>query len=393
MKTIFTILLLTILNLGFSQNKLWTCINEKGEQLFEIKAMQVYEFHNGLARVYKNTLVNNKWVTGYGYINKSGQVVITCDLKKAYDFVGKYTWVKKKDQDYYTLINIKGEVIPTKPYKKVGYFFEDQTDICAVYEDRRMGFINMQGEEIIPCKYMGGTKFINGLVCVAEYDNAVEKYGFINKKGEIIIPLKHMQAGSSSFSGDKARMVVSGRTVLIDTTGKTVFKTSHGTLQSSKGNLLSVFKGKNRTDWGWVDLNDNVVIPQKYDHAVNFNEDGLAVVELDDLKGVIDTTGKIVIPLKYKTVYCDFTQDGFILGVLPSKEELSLMDSEKDYFNGNFEKMETTKFQYLQHADGATLIAFYFNGKLGYMNRNYEIIVPAKYTKAKQFSEGFAFVR
>jgi len=376
----------------WSKNKLWTCINEKGQTVFTIEAIRVYEFQNGLARVYKNTLVNNAWVTGYGFINKKGEVVIPCDLDKAYDFLGDYIWVKMANQDYFTLIDKKGTIIPTKQYKKVGKFYKSQNEICAVYENAKMGFIDQTGKEIVPCKYLGSSYFSNGLVCLTLYDGTEEKYGFMNKNGKFVIPMKYKQAGTSSFYNGRARVKVDGKTVLIDTTGKVVFKTLHGNIQGVYNNLVCTFKGKNRTGWGWVNFKDEVVIPQIYDHAVNFNDDGLAIVELNDLVGVIDTTGKVVIPLKYKTIYCDITKDGFIMCVLPSTTNESLMNAKKDYFNANFEPINTSKYQYVMHANHSVYMPFKQNDKWGFLNKSFEIIIPAQYKKVKKFTEGLAFV-
>lgn len=55
---------------------------------------------------------------------------------------------------------------------------------------------------------------------------------------------------------------------------------------------------------GFVDEIDEVVIPSEYDYdeVWDFSE-GLAVVELDDRWGFIDTTGTVVIPLQYDEVW------------------------------------------------------------------------------------------
>ncbi len=396
MKNLFIALTLIFMfnsHSSLAKNKVWNCINQQGQTVFTINAMHVYNFHNGLALVYKNTLVNNAWVTGYGYINQRGEVVIPCNLKKANDFIGDYTWVMLPNQDHYTLINKSGQIIPTKPYKKVGYFYDFQKDICAVYENEKMGFIDMTGKEIIPCKYLGLNYFENGLCSVSLYDSESSKYGYINKKGEVVIPINFKQAGPSNFEEGYARVKVNGKTVLIDTTGKVVFKTIHGNIQSVNGDLISVFSGRNRTNWGWVNFKDKIIIPQKYAHATSFNKDGLAVVELNGLKGVIDMTGKIVIPIKYKTVYCDVTDDGFIMGVYPTKENKSLMESKRDYYDKDYNLINISQYQYVQHANGSSLIPFQQHDQWGFLNKAYQIVIPAQFKKVKTFSEGLAFVR
>jgi hypothetical protein len=45
-------------------------------------------------------------------------------------------------------------------------------------------------------------------------------------------------------------------------------------------------------------------------------------VEREGLNGVIDTTGRIVMPLRYETVYADISKDGFFVGVYPSIREV-----------------------------------------------------------------------
>lgn len=390
---ILTILFCLALSSAYSKNKPWICINENGETVFTIEAMSVYPFSNGLARVYRNTLVNNKWITGYGFINKKGEIVIRCDLDKANDFVGEVTWVKQEGNDFYSLMNKKGEIIPTAQYEKVGYFFENQKDICAVFKNNKMGFVNTKGEEVIPCQYTGSKSFSEGLACVSPYDSKEGKYGFINKKGETVIPMKFKQSGTTSFKNGYARASVNGKTVLIDSTGSVAFTTQRGNIQSMMHGLIGLFKGPNRTNWGWVNWNDEIVIELQYDHASSFNVDGYAVVEKNGLKGVIDTTGKVVIPFQYETVYADISEDGFFLGVLPSETPVSMVNAKKDYYNSRFEKLELQDITYIYSAENENLMRFSnSNDKEGYLNKKFEVIIPASFKKTKEFSEGLAWV-
>lgn len=392
-KTLFVLFLLFNLTLS-AKNKTWTCINEKGQIVFTIEAIRVYEFHSGLAKVYKNTLVNNKWITGYGFINTKGEVVIDCKLKEAKDFNGPVTWVKYEGSDYYTLIDKQGNRIPAKNYKKVGYTYDSQKDVFAVYENDKMGFINAEGKEIIPCKYIGSECFTEGLASVCKYDSDVEVYGFINKKGEAVIPLKFRQAGTSSFHNGLARAKVAGKTVLINTKGETVFKTTKGNIQGHNHGLVLLITKPNRKGWGWVNFKDEFVINPVYDHANNFTDEGYAIVEKNGLKGLIDTTGKLVLDFKYETIYADYTEDGYYMGVYPSNEPKSLFESEKDYFDANFNLINTSQYLYISSAENSTLLPFYDKSeKIGYLNRQFEQVIPARYTKAEAFSEGLAWVR
>ncbi len=377
---------------SYSQNKTWKCINEKEETLFTIEAKRVYPFSNGLARIYRQELINNTWIHGYGYIDTTGQIVIPCIYKKANDFVGDFVWVRKKGNEHYTLIDKKGNVIPTKKYKKVGYFYEFQKDICAVYEDGRMGFVDMSGKEIIPCKYMGQSYFKEGLACIAEYDAPKEKYGFMNSKGEFEIPIQFYQGGVTSFNEGLVRAKINGKTVLINNKGETIFKTNKGNIISQNFGLIRIITKPNRKGWGWINFKDEFVISPIYDDATPFNKDGYAVVEKNGLKGLIDTTGKIILDFKYETIYSDISKDGYIMGVYPSEKPIPLLYAKKDYFNANFDKIEMHGMLHIYSADNGNLMPFIdINKKYGYVNRDFNVVIISQYEKAKEFTEGKAW--
>ncbi len=395
MRKVALLLILVFIGLtSQAKNKTWMCINELGETVFTIEAIFVSDFHNGLAVVHKNTLVNNKWITGDGYVNTKGEIVVPCDLDKAYDFNANVAWVKREGEDFYRLIDKSGKVLPTKKYDKVGKFFDSDLKRCAVYQDGKMGFVDELGNEVIPCQYTGASYFSEGLVSVALASSVKGEYGFINRDGEVVIPLEFIQAGTSSFHNGMARATVGGKTVLIDKKGNVVFKTKNGNIQGVSYGLISVITKPNRGGWGWINFKDEFVVDPIYDHAINFNEDGYAVVEQDGLKGMMDTTGKMVLPMKYETIYCDISEDGYFCGVYPSKQVTSLANAEKDYFDANLNKISLENVKYLMGAKNGNRIVFAnLEGKKGYMDRNYQIVIPPLFTKAKTFHEGLAWVR
>lgn len=58
--------------------------------------------------------------------------------------------------------------------------------------------------------------------------------------------------------------------------------------------------------WGYVDLDGNMVIFPMYDEAGPFNENGLALVSRENMAGYIDKTGKWAVGPKEKNEYFDF---------------------------------------------------------------------------------------
>ena len=80
------------------------------------------------------------------------------------------------------------------------------------------GFVNENGEEIIPCKYIDADDFFDGLARV----HSKEGWGFVNKDGEEIISCKYEDADYFWFGAETAEVKLNGEWITIDKTGKQV---------------------------------------------------------------------------------------------------------------------------------------------------------------------------
>ncbi len=90
--------------------------------------------------------------------------------------------------------------------------------LIKVRLDGKYGFINEDGEEIIPCKYEKAYAFEGGLSLV----KSKEGYGFVNNEGEEIIPCKYEDAHGFLFGAKTAEVKLNGEWINIDKTGKQV---------------------------------------------------------------------------------------------------------------------------------------------------------------------------
>ena len=151
-------------------------------------------------------------------------------------------------------------------------------------------------------KYRELNSFHDSLACVLRDG----KYGYINLKGEEVIPCIYTYA--QDFSNGVACVTINGNEYFIDTKGKTTSPKYSSTKQKQ-----SLILKQHNKKYGYVDSIGNVVIPYKYDGAKDFSE-GLAAVRnityidgaevfsaIDDEVdwGFINEKGKIVIPFKY----------------------------------------------------------------------------------------------
>ena len=61
------------------------------------------------------------------------------------------------------------------------------------------------------------------------------------------------------------------------------------------------------TKWGYVNKDGVFVIKPKYDNAMDFQDNGLAIVVKGNLSGIIDRYGRFIVPLIYSSI-TEFTE-------------------------------------------------------------------------------------
>ena len=115
----------------------WGILTADGEQLAEVKFDSVGVFHEGLAVV--------KAAERYGYIDRSGAIVIPIQWMAAYDF-SEGLAALRVDKKHFQFINTAGTVvIKSKKYDSVGRF---RNGICRVVKGGKVKWIDTRGKEL-----------------------------------------------------------------------------------------------------------------------------------------------------------------------------------------------------------------------------------------------------
>ena len=213
---------------------------------------------------------------------------------------------------------------------------DDVVLVPYIDENGKIGFIDKNGNEVVPCKYDYAYSFSEGLALV-RLDG---KWGFIDKSGNVVVPCKYDDAWN--FSEGLAPVKLDGKIGFIDKSGNEVVPCKYDWAYGfSEGLALVRLGGK----WGFIDKSGNEVVPCKYDYAYGFSE-GLARVELDDKWGFIDKSGNVVIQCKY--------------------------DEARSFSEG--------------------LASVKLDGKWGFIDKSGNVVIPFKYDGAGSFSKGLAIV-
>ena len=154
---------------------------------------------------------------------------------------------------------------------------------AAVIKDGKWGYINSDGEEIIPCKYDGSSPFSEGLACVYVGDENLS-IEFIDEKGNTVI------------KGYRGFAMNGGMTYAPIT-----FKNGICCVSDDKHNDI------------WIDRQGNVV-DEPHNVDEEFSNDGTERFEEDGKVGVKDTLGNVLTKAKYS--YVDSFSEGLALAYL-----------------------------------------------------------------------------
>lgn len=177
----------------------------------------------------------------------------------------------------------------TKKYDELYEFHEGLARVC---KDKKYGFIDKLGHEIISCKYDDAKDYDKGISVVTLGD----KKGAINREGDMVIPCKYDNINLCKDDSLAAAFI-------------------------------------NETS-GFIDLEGNVVVPFDYDYCGTFSE-GLADVRKNGLIGFVNKNGELVIPCKYENLYngCGFREG--LVGVSIDGGLPGILDDEWGYIDQN----------------------------------------------------------
>ena len=116
----------------------------------------------------------------------------------------------EKNPDLIWFIDSKGHII----YEDVAY---ETNGLLRVKKDGKYGFVNPNGDVVIPVQYDKVRYFNNGSCCALKDG----KYGYIDKQGNTIIPFVYDEAWSfdDGLNGGNALVLKDNKAYYIDAKG------------------------------------------------------------------------------------------------------------------------------------------------------------------------------
>lgn len=233
--------------------------------------------------------VDGKW----GYINKTGSMVIQPQFQNAYRFSGGLACVIVAGK--YGFIDTSGRFV-SQPQFDDAYGFSE--GLAPVSKYGIWLCIDASGKMAFETEADYCWSFNDGLAVIQR----AGKYGYIDRNGTVVIALQFDAA--YSFSEGVALVKKGGKFSYIDKTGKTAIEPKVDNCGNFSGGLALAWVDRKA---GFIDRNGNFVIKPAYDDAYSFSE-GLAVVKIGAQWGYIDTTGKMVISPLSVDMVCPFKE-------------------------------------------------------------------------------------
>lgn len=289
--------------------------------------------------------------------------------------------------------------------------------IQTIEREGHFGFKREDGTVFVEPKYRYVGQFTDGF-CVVYNDNM--KCGIINRAGIEVVPTENDETTLPKEGMIRVRK--GNLWGFYDTTGRKVIDYQYRTESDFSEGLavINVDIDSMTVKYGYINKNNEIVIPARYEFAMTFFE-GLAVIKDYDRYGMIDRNGKEVMPCKYIGLSgmidgrCFAFDAETELAAMFDKNMKQLTDfkyNEIQFYNEGFYTARIgNQFTYLDKKgrecfgmyeelsgffDGYSMVKK--DGKYGIINRKGKIILPIEYdnsgwrTMEYIFSENLAMV-
>ena len=211
-------------------------------------------------------------------------------------------------------------------------FLPAQSELFLIEEAGKYGYINIDGDMVIPPKYANASHFSEGLAAV----RLTDKFGFIDSKGHWHIPPIYDYA--TSFKDGQASVWLGRKGMLISPTGTTLPKKKYAHFRVPDG--FKIVKSKDGK-FGVNNQNGRMILDTIYSqiswstdgffklYKKRYHEGGVLIEQ-----GVADRQGEIIIPLgKYDQI--SSLGQGWLYLI---KQDLSLYEISGDYWQPIREK-------------------------------------------------------
>lgn len=235
-----------------------------------------------------------------GYINTKGEDLTGAIYDKTYSFDDFGCSIFEQNNKQGQFCADGGDITNGGKYDKAFTFLE--SGYARVVVNDKYGFINSAGKEVTEIKYEKLYAPAEGVVIYEE--NGL--YGYIKLEGKEMTAARFTTA--HAFNGKFATVEENTKWGAIDINGNTLIEIKYDKIYAfSNGYAIYDLGGT----YGYLSENGTEITEAIFNGGKGFMEEGFAAVRKGDKWGLINTQGKIVIPIEYQSIGEEFV-DGVI---------------------------------------------------------------------------------
>lgn len=188
----------------------------------------------------------------------------------------------------------------------------------------------------------------------------------------------------------------------IDTSGNIVVPCIYDVVGDCSDGMLRVYNGEYLTldggarmingtegEFGFVSKDGKMSIAMNYDYAYDFSC-GRAFVKNNGKWGCIDTSGNLIIPYKFDKVY-SYNEDIAIVFNGTMNNWGNPVTGTYQFIDLNGKSIYKSTEQLFSFSEGFARVTS--KGKIGYINKDGKMVIPATWDSAGSFNEGLAWVK
>lgn len=255
-----------------------------------IKGMHEYEE----LKILSDNFYRIKSKGGYGILNDNGNLILPCEYSSIELSSDEQLFITQKKKVYF-IYRTSGQLIGP-PHKRFDRMIDASEGLVKIKYKGGLGFCELDDKILISTQYDATGLFKNG-ICAVKLRG---KWGYIDREERFVLQPYYNEP--AIFYGEAGILKENNDYHLINSKGKLTIEYPLINIERTAEGFYII---QNKAGlYGLANASGKELFPPKY-KAIKAYEGGIFIVTDDEYSGAIDGTGKIVISIKYHTLFYD----------------------------------------------------------------------------------------
>ncbi|WP_046216682.1 WG repeat-containing protein, partial [Paenibacillus wulumuqiensis] len=241
-------------------------------------------------------------------------------------------------------------------------------------QNNKYGFLNKEGEFLIPPIYLQAEDFSEELAAVT-MENGYK--GYINKENKVVFQIEADRLGK--FNKEWATFIVSRKTGIINRQGEIIVPPIFEQIMLNNN---KTFVGQQNGKMRLYDEKTNAILALEFDYLGRW-KNGEMVARKQGKQGLISDKGDEIIPFEF--AYCGSFEEGYAQASLDN-DKYGFIDKTGEFV------IPPTYYQLFDFSEDLAAFRLKTAGKWGFINPDNEVVIKPKFQSVSNFSEGISAV-